>query len=451
MKTSLKFLLLCFLMLSGQLASEAFASPNVTIAPMSDNVYAIQCGDFSDIRKVDITIQYDAAAFTAPRVVQSGLAADAILAVTDSKQGVLRFTLDQKAPTWLRRWTLPPGSGRLAINGSGTLAIVTFVRTMSTGADILSLAASAVSGTGQGITVATQVVNIRETADSGTGTEQQTGRTEESPVSAETAHETTPAATVATAPAITATLQAGGTGMAAPSGRHFPSDDGGGATPLLDQPAVEIRQPDNDAAIFPKIANTESDNKPVPKTSEHKKTMKHQSVLERFREYKGEKTPETLMALFSAGGEGELRQDPPLVLSDGKTTLNVVVELDSKDNNFYLDGASLVSLKNKEKNYWVVELLPKKNALTATITIPRNDQWHVASLTVAPPWDVTGYLSSGKSAEADFRGYLKERGMAKSPGFDLNGDGRRDYIDDYIFTANFIVERDSKAKAPTPQ
>jgi hypothetical protein len=449
MKMSLKFLLLCFLMLPVQ--SEAFASPNVTIVPMSDNVYAIQCGDFSDIRTVDITIQYDAAALTAPRVVQGGLAADTTIAVTDSKQGVLRFTLDHKAPTWLRRWTRPL-SGQSAINGSGTLAIVTFVRTMSTGADILSLAASAVSGTDQGITVASQVVNTGKTADSGAATEQQGGRTaaQPAPWGKEKAHDTTPAATVANASAITATLQVGGAGMAGPSGGHFPSDDGEGVTPLLNQPAVEIRQPDNDATSSPIITKTESNNNPVPKTSEQKKTMLYQSVLERFRGYKGEETPEALMALFSAGGEGEGRQDPPLVLSDGKTTLNVVVELNGKDNNFYLDGASLVSLKNKEKNYWIVELLPKKNALTATIIIPRNDQQHVTPLTVAPPWDVTVYQSSGKSAEADFRRYLKERGTAKSPRFDLNGDGRRDYIDDYIFTANFIVKCDSKAKAPTP-
>lgn len=448
MNKSLKFLLFCFLMLPVQ--SETFASPNVAIVPMSDNVYAIQCGDFSDIRTVNITIQYDAAALAAPRVVQGGLAADATMAVTESKQGVLRFTLDKKAPIWFRRWTRPL-SAQSAINGSGTLASVTFVRTMSTGAEILSLAASAVSGTGQGITVASQVVNTGKTADNGAATEQHADQStvEPAPGGKGTAHETTPAATAANAPAITATLQVSGAGIAAPSGGHFPSDDEGSATPSLDQPAAEIRQPDTDATGSPEIAKIESDNKPAPKTSEQKKNML-KSVLERFREYKGEETPEALMALFSAGSEVKGRQDPPLVLSDGKTTLNVVVELNGKDNNFILDGASLVSLKNKEKNYWIVELLPKKNALTATIIILRNDQWHVTPLTVAPPWDVTAYQSSGKSAEADFRHYLRERGTVKSPRFDLNGDGRRDYIDDYIFTANFIVEY-SKTIAPTPQ
>jgi hypothetical protein len=60
---------------------------------------------------------------------------------------------------------------------------------------------------------------------------------------------------------------------------------------------------------------------------------------------------------------------------------------------------------------------------------------------VAPPAgiDLDG---SGKVNEADFTLFLKERGAENAPRFDLNGDGARNYLDDYIFTANFIVQTD---------
>ena len=47
---------------------------------------------------------------------------------------------------------------------------------------------------------------------------------------------------------------------------------------------------------------------------------------------------------------------------------------------------------------------------------------------------------SGKLTEADFMLFLKERGDVKNPKGDLNGDGKRDYQDDYIFAGNYILQ-----------
>jgi len=437
-KMILKYLLLCLLILLVRQPSEAFASPIVTIAPASDNVYVIQGGDFSGISRVDIIIQYDTAALVGPRVVQGGLTAGAIIVVNPLKQGVLRFTLLRTA----------------AINGSGTIATVTFVRMMSTGADILSLAASAVSDTGQSIRVASQVVNTPKTADSGAATgettEPQAGRSAtESWTPARTTQETT-AAPVSNAPETTPSVQPSGAAMMV----HVESssrDAVQAETPSSDssdpQADPGVPRKDNDSVVV--LAKAAPEENPLRKTSkpERKKTMMYKSALERFREFKGKKTPEALIALFDSGG-GENRQDPPLVLSDGKTSVKVILELhsDGEDNNFLLDGASLVSLTHKERNYWVVELLPEKNTLEAAVSVPRNSQLHVTPLTVSPPRDVAIGRSPGKEAKVDFSSYLKERGTAKTPRFDLNGDGRRDYVDDYIFTANYIVRQRAAGK-----
>jgi hypothetical protein len=210
-----------------------------------------------------------------------------------------------------------------------------------------------------------------------------------------------------------------------------------------------VPQEDDHSAVFPETAKAAPDESRRPNTPEpeRKKTMLYKSVLERFREFKGEKTPQALIALFtSADG----RQDPPIVLSDGKTTVKVVLELHSnaEDNNFLLDGASLISLTKKEGDYWIAELLPEKNTAEATVSVPRNNRWHVAPLTVSPPREAAMGWSSGKPAEADFKLYLylRERGTAKAPRFDLNGDGRCDYVDDYIFAANYLARQKTAGK-----
>jgi len=53
---------------------------------------------------------------------------------------------------------------------------------------------------------------------------------------------------------------------------------------------------------------------------------------------------------------------------------------------------------------------------------------------------------SGSVTEADFKLFLSDRGTAKKTKFDLNGDGKRDFVDEYIFTANYLVNKPAMIK-----
>ncbi len=183
---------------------------------------------------------------------------------------------------------------------------------------------------------------------------------------------------------------------------------------------------------------------------EQKKFKMYPSILERFKEFKGEKTPKALMALFNMPDK-EAKQDPPIVLSNGKATVKIVLKLDSKgnNNNFLLDGVSLVSLKNKEKDFWILELLPDSGSYEATVSVPRDNQLFVIPLTVAPPMDGNIGPFANRLREVDFKLYLKEKGTVKAARFDLNKDGVRNYIDDYIFTANYLVQRSTGTTQPS--
>jgi hypothetical protein len=412
-----------WLILSCWLSPGAIAATGVTIAPVSDSVYSVQGNDFSDASGIDITIRYDPAALASPQVLQGQLIGGALMAINASTPGNIRLALVRLT----------------AINGSGTIATITFTRVKSTGADIQSIISSAINSSGQNIPVTSQLVNSIKTADSGVSTGKDTGQS---------TNGTSPSPVPGT-PVATESAPIGIVGMMFPSSGTSASNLQSANT-STDQPALDAQQPGTNEIAPVKAVEPSSGQQMIAKAiePERKKVLMHPSVLERFRDFKGEKTPETLMALFKAQNKGT-NQDPPIVLSNGKATVKIVVELDSKgkDNNFLLDGVSLVSLKNKEKDFWIVELMPDPKTYKATVSVPRNNQWYVIPVTVAPPMDVKIEPFAGKLTEADFKLYLKKKGTVKAPRFDLNGDGRRDYIDDYIFTANYIVQRDKSTKS----
>jgi len=445
----LKFLTFCFLLfLSFWLSPEAIAAPSVTISPSSDGVYEVQGNNFSDSSGIDITIRYDPAALASPQVAQGGLVGGALMAVNASTSGKIRLALVRVT----------------AINGSGTIATITFTRVKSTGADIQSVVSSAINTSGKNIALTSQVVNSAKTADSGVSTEQQTGQptggsststVTNTPVTTATAQVSGTSVTTSTAPvpsttAASATAPIAIVGVAVPSASASSSDIKS-ATSATDQSAPDTQKPENEKTISQEPAKVALAEKPVVQAPgpEKKKVMAYQSVLDKFKEYKGKRTPEALMALFNPQ-VGQPIQEPRIAFADGKTTVKVVLELNPKgeNNNFLLDGANLVSLNNKDKNFWIAELLPDKRAYEATISIPKNNQWYVIPLTIAPPMDVNIDRSASRLTEADFRLFLKEKGTIKAPRFDLNNDGVRNYIDDYIFTANYLGQRPAVPAKP---
>jgi hypothetical protein len=166
-------------------------------------------------------------------------------------------------------------------------------------------------------------------------------------------------------------------------------------------------------------------------------------VLDRFRTYQGERTPDILIALFTKVVSTSIHQDPPAVVSDGTSSVRVTVDLSAikcSSANFALTGAKLVSLKNEdESGKWVLDVLPQTNTLKAALTMVCSKSIIDFPLTIVPP---AGTVTGIKS---DFDAFLKDSG-AKIPKYDLNGDGRHDYLDDYIYTAHYLINTDSASR-----
>jgi hypothetical protein len=169
----------------------------------------------------------------------------------------------------------------------------------------------------------------------------------------------------------------------------------------------------------------------------------YSSVLDRFRTYQGEKSPEVLVALFSTALSPYIRQEPGVAVSDGTAVVRVTIDLRASKGeaiNFALSGAKMVSLKmGDEAGLWVLEALPLANSLKATVTIMNSSSVIEYPLTVVPP------VAAVSAKREDFALFLKDN-VANAPRYDLNGDGRHDYLDDFIYTAHYLITRGGASK-----
>lgn len=154
------------------------------------------------------------------------------------------------------------------------------------------------------------------------------------------------------------------------------------------------------------------------------------SVLDRFRTYTGHRTVEGFADLFKVPANAVLRQQPLISLSDGSSAVILAIKMPSPDGmapNFSLNGAVMLSLQHKTADEWQMKVLPAKGVSQASLIVVVGPAVREFPITVAPP------LPAGTTlTEAGFHAFVNEA-------IDVNRDGRTDYLDDYIFTANFLA------------
>jgi hypothetical protein len=163
------------------------------------------------------------------------------------------------------------------------------------------------------------------------------------------------------------------------------------------------------------------------------------SVLERFRTYTGHRTMEGLTSLFDQPPNSIVRQLPPIALSDGRTVVIIAASIPpmaDKTVSFALEGGTMVSL-NKIKNAdWEIKVLPYTGTTSMSLRVIRGEVTTIYPLVVAPRLPPETDLST-----QGFQDFLSERDNNGQPGRDLNKDGRSDYQDDYIYTANYLSQQ----------
>lgn len=161
------------------------------------------------------------------------------------------------------------------------------------------------------------------------------------------------------------------------------------------------------------------------------------SVPERFHSYSGARNLSAMGELFANPHPAGITQLPKIVVSDGAS--NVVIELKLGGEaafapNFAGKGLKLVSISHPVADKWIVVTVPDKGSWNSSLIIM------TSTVVMEVPLVVTPSLPSGIAPDVNVlfvhKDNIETLGVITR---DLNGDGKLDYLDDYIFTANYLV------------
>lgn len=419
---------------------ESAPAAGITIKAAGEGIYGIDVAALDDIAVVDLEVGYDALSFDAPRIERgTALPSDVSLITNTAIPGELRMILKRSR----------------AITASGRIAVLRFQPIGETPGRLLSAHARLITTKGVSHALPVGVVNAQPKPSAGPDsiTDKTSGGTG-SPSPLDTASgDTTPS------PAAS-----GGPGSRDMTGDRYAGRRGADATvtfadssPGEAKPAAAPPGSPSPAATpaVPDMASQPAEQAATRATADQARAVPAQTivygrVLDRFRDARGEISAAALVALFTPLAGQKVTQQPQVAISDGRTVVTLMVELPRSFEGtpvFAVTSAKTLSWEQGGEGTWMVRVLPDIDTLDAEFVVYFGESLIQYPLVVAP---ALTRLPGGAPAlyEAGFALFLKERARDGKPRFDLNGDGTRDYRDDYLFTANFIVRGRQAAGAP---
>jgi len=398
----------------------AFALGNISLSSSNGTFFTVQASGFDAPGGFHLTITYDPARLSNPRVAQGSLTSGGLFVPNTGFTGSLQLIVVTSN----------------AMKGSGPIATLTFDRNGDSSGNL------GVSGTVVNIKTAYLPATFSGWSDSGGSSSTTAGGSDTT---------TTPTPTTQTT-----TLTGASTGTPVVGGTlTMPSDDAGVREhkDVAGQPApVPPQQEPHDGSVSPPGSQEAPAAPEAPVAAKKAQEEPHRSVpsvLEKFRLFAGEKTPTNLIALFDQVQGTPFSQAPAVSIADGKSSVKITISKVAGDRapNFAFNHAKYLSLMQTGEGEWQVEVLPEKGAVRASISMVTEAAQQEIPLSVTSQADID-LDKSGSVSEADFQLFLNTRGTDEAPKFDLNGDGKRDYQDDYIFTANYLIKAVKKAVVP---
>lgn len=369
------------------------ATPLVSVSSVGGGNFQIEGVGIERAAAFDLTLSYDASVLTNPRVAAGSLVAGGMLEINANTPGVVRIVIMRITP----------------VTGSGLIATLSFNQNGENVGKIHSLNVKLLNIDGQPLHTATKIINLPDPSAKALPTPISSAKTvtENNTPSSNKKHLTT----------------------------EFPFQPETKPALLVEQETTSVIESDSNKESPDKVAPTEQ-------------IIIHKSVLERLLEYSGKRNIESLSELFRQPVSAECSQLPPVALSDGKSQVMVLLTpttTDTKLSNFVITAAQLISIKKNPdiENAWIANLLPTKGSVLASFAYSQGMNTVVCPLTVAPEVDID-FDKSGSIAEADVSLYFTSRKSKKALRFDLNQNGKQDYLDDYLFVANYLAITNSK-------
>lgn len=438
MSTVKTLLWLCVLCAGLFAHSRAEAAAQFNMVSTGGTSYSVTVVDLPDSGGVDLTVTYDKDLLEAPVIRSGSVASGTLMDSNVAEAGRIRAVF------------ITGGS----IKGSGDLATISFKAKGSGAVALPKIAAVSVfspNGTQLAVQNATAMPqSTTESAVSASGTT--TGNT-----SAAASTSTVPVAS-STGTTATSVVQVG----TAIGSVTMPQDNSAN----LDSSRREVRRETapveqiartypTEVISTPAIGTTQIENKVVPGEAKNKEPLVSaplkaiQGVSERFRTHKEARALKHFAAYFDGAmfkGAGVI-QTPALAVSDGKTVVKVSIELaaDSDAPSFSLKGANQKGVRHVSEKRWELEALPQKGKSDVRLSVLVQGKRIEIPLTVVPPLDQQGNALLTLS-DAKLETMLANPLKNGKPLYDLNQDGKQDYLDDYILTAYWLLKQQGKQK-----
>ncbi len=402
-----------FMLLS---SASALAAASVSVNPTGDLSYTVEGTGMDGVAGIQLDITYDATSLNIPKTTQGPLVAGAMFAANTTRPGLIKIAVISSRP----------------FSGSGQIASITFASKTGTGG-ITSVTTNMIDSKGASL-ASTTGNQQNETAAPGT--------------------DSTPGVPFSQSPQTTLSGQTG----TIPA----PTLPGSVTLPAEQQQAGEQPEPSSTDPAFtaePEPATTAEAEQSQPsnappadaKAEETPQYVVYKGISDRFRQYSGAKSLSAMAELFNKKVAQSIHQEPTILLSDGKSSATLTIDIPARvvsSPNFAAKGGTLVSfIQDKQnKRRWTVEVHPEKGAIKTTLTIIAGAEEFEYPLTVAPPAKNALTLD-----EAGWNRFLKETGTTNSPLHDMNNDGIRNYMDEYIFVANHLAKKPAEPVKKTAQ
>lgn len=394
------------------------AAAPIAIRPTGPASYSITASDLPDAAGIELTVLYDSTALGEPKVKSGTLTSSAMMQENVATAGVVRIVF------------ITGG----VIKGSGEVASVTFTSKGKPPAFITQLTSSAYSASGSQIAVQ----SISETTQTPGESKVESDKTKSS-----TDSETAPTTTIATTPKYTTTI---GTVT-------LPQEAGSKSDLARQDSRIEERREEpqyqNDSAKTGGNSQVPREVTAAVAVPEAKSVAVHpilkssQSVLDRFRAYNEVRTVKRLVKLFDESSlhEAGIVQTPAIVVTDGKSHATISIDLASVADtpSFSLKGANLKSIRRLSNNKWELDTLPQKGKADVRLSIILKGTSAEIPLVVVPPLIQAG-ASLVVLSESALDGLLAKSQKNNKPVYDLNSDGKQDYLDDYILLAHWLLK-----------
>lgn len=419
--------------------NEAVAAAKVTITQTSERTYSISVADVVRAAAIDFSILYDKDTLSNP-VIENGPFATSASAISvpydDATRGVFRVVYVTTAN----------------FEGSGLLATVSFTKTGKASSRLPDLQTSIFSI--DGVQVAAQAVIDTTAAASTTATTGAAGTAATTATTGTTGTTTTTTTTGAAATTgIAGTMRTSATTGTAYSGTtSFPvtpqqeHKDEPKKQEYSDEHQPEARQQDSPP---PSVGSSVAASAGLTNDSGKKTALQPsplrsiQGVLARFRDYKGARTLKGFAAVFdnNEAKAAGIIQSPSIVVSDGKALVTVALDLpNDAAPSFSLKGANMKSIRRVSGKKWELDALPQKGKTDVRLSILLKGESAEVPLVVVPPLDRAAVKLEALSPSA-LDALLAKPLKNNKPAYDLNSDGKQDYLDDYILVAHWLLKQ----------